>query len=402
MAVFSYTATNDSSEQVRGTLAADTPRQVRDQLRSQGLTILEVSLKTSPKNLLSLLPLRRTRRHATESAEAIRELATLLGAGIPLLESLDALVKQHRGGFRTSLQMLRERVSAGSSLAEAMRDQPDVYDSLCVQMVEVGEYSGTLDRVLDQLADFSERYRQFKDRVTASLLYPAIVLAMSVGVSMFLMTVVVPMLLDNLLDAERTLPWPTRVLKTMSDTTRVHGWWIGLVGFGLVSLFLAGIRTEKGRHYWHKILLNLPLFGPMARKQEISRVALIISTLMQSGIVFLQALETAAQTTRNVVIGKALLAGKEAVQAGRDIGEALAPSGVFPEMVIQIFTVGQQTGKLEEMLERLSENYERQVNSLATRLATVLEPILIVFLSVFVGFILFATILPILEAGNVL
>jgi type II secretory pathway component PulF len=140
----------------------------------------------------------------------------------------------------------------------------------------------------------------------------------------------------------------------------------------------------------------------MARKQEIARIALVVSTLMKSGIVFLQALETAAKTTKNLVVGRALLRGRDAVQAGRDIGEALAPTGIFPELAIQIFTVGQQTGKLEEMLERLAENYERQVNSLAGRLATALEPVLIVFLSLFVGFILFATILPILEAGNVL
>jgi type II secretory pathway component PulF len=140
----------------------------------------------------------------------------------------------------------------------------------------------------------------------------------------------------------------------------------------------------------------------MAQKQEIARVAMIVSTLMKSGIVFLEALETAAKTTRNRVIGRALQAGREAVIAGRDIGDALAPTGVFPPMVIQIFAVGQESGKLEEMLDRLSQSYERQVNSLATRLAAALEPILIVFLSIFVGFILFATILPILEAGNVL
>jgi type II secretory pathway component PulF len=402
MPVFSYTAEDRARATVRGTLSADSPRQARDQLRAQGLTIHEVAPRRDARGFISSLPFRRGGRHAAKVGEAIRELATLLGAGIPLLESLDALVKQHHGRFRVSLQMLRERVAAGAGLADAMRDQPEVYDSLCIQMVEVGENSGTLDRVLEQLAEFSERYRQFKDRVITALLYPMVVLAMSVGVSMFLMTVVVPMLLDNLLDAGRPLPWPTRVLKMMSDTARFHGWWIGLTAVALAILFIGAIRTRRGRFLWHRLLLKLPLFGTMARKQEISRVALVVATLMKSGIVFLQALETAAKTTRNEVIGRALTHGRDAVQAGRDIGEALAPSGVFPEMVIQIFTVGQHTGRLDEMLERLAENYERQVNSLATRLATALEPILIVVLSVFVGFILFATILPILEAGNVL
>jgi type II secretory pathway component PulF len=283
-----------------------------------------------------------------------------------------------------------------------MREQPDVFDKLCIQMVDVGENSGTLDVVLEQLSSFAERSLEFKDRVTSALLYPVLVLVMSMGVGMFLMTIVVPMLLDNLLDAGRPLPLPTRVLKSLSDGVRYHGWWIGLVAMIAVFAIIAVLRTDRGKLLSHRLLLRLPLVGSMARKQEIARVAMIVSTLMKSGIVFLQAIETAARSTKNVVIGRALLSGRDAVLAGRDIGEALAPTGVFPPMVIQIFTVGQQSGKLEEMLDRLAATYERQVNSSATRLAAALEPILIVFLSLFVGFILFATILPILEAGNVL
>lgn len=401
MAVFVYRATDLSATLVRGTIVADTARQARDELRDRGLTIHDIlSESRSRRNSWSLL--QRPARSRTKVSSAVRELATLLGAGIPLLEALDTLSGQYKGSFRTSLLTLRERVAAGSGLAEAMREQPTVYDTLCVQMVEVGENSGTLDTVLEQVAGFSERAMQFKDRVTSALLYPAIVLLMSLGVGMFLMTVVVPMLLDNLLDAGRPLPWPTRILRGLSDGVRVHGWWMGLAVLTLIGVVVAALRTERGQLVWHRLLLRLPLVGGMAQKQEIARIALIVSTLMKSGIVFLQAIETAARTTKNRVIGRALLSGRDAVMAGRDIGEALAPTGAFPPMVIQIFTVGQQSGKLEEMLDRLSEAYERQVNSLATRLAAVLEPILIVFLSVFVGFILFATILPILEAGNVL
>jgi type II secretory pathway component PulF len=401
MAVFAYKASDGSASLIRGTISADTARQARDELRGRGLVIHDIlAERTSQKRVWSFL--RRTNRTSSKVSNVVRELATLLGAGIPLLEALDTLSGQYRGSFQSSLLTLRERVAAGAGLAEAMREQPHVYDMLCVQMVEVGENSGTLDVVLEQVASFSERALQFKDRVTSALLYPAIVLMMSVGVGMFLMTVVVPMLLDNLLDAGRPLPWPTRVLKGLSDTVRIHGWWIAAILFCAAALVVVLLRTERGRLCWHRALLRLPLVGGMAQKQEIARIAMIVSTLMQSGIVFLQAIETAARTTKNRVIGRALLQGRDAVMAGRDIGDALAPTGAFPPMVIQIFAVGQQSGKLEEMLDRLSAAYERQVNSLATRLAAVLEPVLIIFLSVFVGFILFATILPILEAGNVL
>jgi type II secretory pathway component PulF len=401
MAVFAYKATDGSASLIRGTVIADSARQARDELRGRGLTIHDILAERGSQAGIWML-LGRSSRSSSKLASAIRELATLLGAGIPLLEALDTLSAQYRGSFRSSLMRVRERVSAGMGLAEAMREQPHVYDTLCVQMVEVGENSGTLDVVLEQVAAFSERSVQFKDRVTSALMYPAIVLLMSVGVGMFLMTVVVPMLLDNLLDAGRPLPWPTRLLRGMSDAVRVHGWWLAIVMLAVVGGLMVLLRTERGRLLWHRVLLRIPLVGGMAQKQEIARIAMIVATLMKSGIVFLQAIETAARTTKNRVIGRALLEGRDAVMAGRDIGDALAPTGAFPPMVIQIFTVGQQSGKLEEMLDRLSQAYERQVNSLATRLAAVLEPILIVFLSVFVGFILFATILPILEAGNVL
>jgi type II secretory pathway component PulF len=401
MTLYAYKATDETYALVRGTIVADSARQARDDLRRRGFTIHDIATReTRPRRAWSLF--RRPGRYSSKVASAVRELATLLGAGIPLLEALDTLAGQYKGNFRSSLQVLRDRVSAGSGLAEAMREQPAIYDALCVQMVEVGESSGTLDVVLEQVARFSERSHEFKDRVTSALVYPAIVLLMSMGVGMFLMTIVVPMLLDNLLDAGRPLPWPTRILKWMSDAVRVNGWWLVTVALFVAMGFIAALRTEKGRLVWHRILLRIPLVGSMAQKQEIARVAMIVSTFMKSGIVFLQALETAARTTRNRVIGNALVTGRDAVMAGRDIGDALAPTGVFPPMVIQIFAVGQQSGKLEEMLDRLSETYERQVNSLATRLASALEPILIVFLSIFVGFILFATILPILEAGNVL
>jgi type II secretory pathway component PulF len=401
MAVFGYQATDQAYALVRGSIVADTARQARDELRGRGLTIHDIVSQDTPRRRAWSL-FRRPGRASSKVASVVRELATLLGAGIPLLEALDTLSGQYKGSFRSSLFVLRERVSAGSGLAEAMREQPAVYDPLCVQMVEVGENSGTLEVVLEQVASFSERSHEFKDRVTGALMYPAIVLLMSMGVGMFLMTVVVPMLLDNLLDAGRPLPWPTRVLKGLSDGFRVHGWWLGITVAVVVVGIAAALRTGPGRLLWHRFLFRVPLVGGMAQKQEIARVAMIISTLMKSGIVFLEALETAARTTRNRVIGNALQSGREAVLAGRDIGDALAPTGVFPPMVIQIFAVGQESGKLEEMLDRLSQSYERQVNSLATRLAAALEPILIVFLSIFVGFILFATILPILEAGNVL
>jgi type II secretory pathway component PulF len=401
MAVFTYRALNERSNLVEGTIMADTPRAARDVLRGRGLTIDAVSPQ-SQRLALRYWPFKRRGRHAAKRVTAIRELSTLLSAGIPLLEAVDSLARQTTGAFHTSLLLLREQIASGVGLAEAMRQQGHIYDSLSVHMVEVGENSGTLDEVLDQLANFSERSMQLKDRVTNALFYPVVVFLLSMGVGMFLMTVVVPMLLDNLLEAGKTIPWPTLVLKTVSDLVRSHGLEITAV-FGLaVAAALIAVRTGPGRRAWHRLLLRIPVIGPMARKQEIARIALVVATLIKSGVVLLQALEIAGRATKNCILREALEEGQQAIHTGKDIGEALEETGQIPATVVQIFSVGQQSGRLEEMLERLADNYDRQVATLSLRLATLLEPVLIVGLALFVGFILFATVLPILEAGNVL
>ena len=401
MPVFAYEAVDSSARDFSGTIAADSPREARDKLRAQGYLVEAIAEKQSQTTGRRRL-LERSGRHGAQLTAVIRDLATLLGTGINLADALDTLAAQHKGRVQTSLLSLRERVTGGLSLSEAMRLEPAIYDELTLQMVSVGENSGTLDRVLDRLADFRERSLMFKDRVTTALIYPAIVVALAVAVSIFLMTVVLPMLLENLVESGHPLPWPTRVLKGMSDLLINDGWWLLLVAVGGIAAVISGARTAWGRRAWHKLLFRLPLLGPLVQKQEISRAAIVISTLMKNGIVFVEAARIAAGTSKNVLLKEALDEIRVRVQAGRDIGDALATTGVFPPLVALIFNVGQETGKLEEMLDRLAEGYERQVTSATARFTAALEPILIVVLAVFVGFILFATVLPILEAGNVL
>jgi type II secretory pathway component PulF len=228
------------------------------------------------------------------------------------------------------------------------------------------------------------------------------VFAASVGVTIFLMTVVVPMLLDNLVEAGRRLPWPTRVLKGLSDLLLHYGGWLAVAAaLGLLAVGSAA-NTEAGRLLWHRLVLRVPIIGVMVQKQTLSRMAMVVSTLTRSGIVLLRAMEIAARSCGNLVIRSALEQSRQEVQAGREIGHALERTGAFPPLVIQVFAVGQQTGHLDEMLERLAADYDRQVAVSSTRLASALEPILILVLAVLVGFIMFATVLPILEAGNVL
>lgn len=401
MPIFAFEAVDSAARDLRGTIAADSPREAREKLRAQGYLVEAIHSKQS-KSVGHRRLFERRGRYPAGLTSVIRDLATLLGTGINLADALDTLAAQYAGRMQTSLMALRERVTGGSSLSEAMHAEPAIYDELTVQMVSVGENSGTLDKVLDRLAEFRERYSMFKDRVTTALIYPAIVVGLAVLVSVFLMTVVLPMLLENLIESGHPLPWPTRVLKAMSDLATGQGWWLVLVAIASATGLLAIVRTPWGQRRWHKTLFRLPLLGPLVKKQEIARAAIVISTLMKNGIVFVEAARIAARVSKNVLLKDALEEIRVRVQAGRDIGDALATTGVFPPLVALIFNVGQQTGKLEEMLDRLAEGYERQVASATARLTAAIEPILIVVLAVFVGFILFATILPILEAGNVL
>jgi len=403
MAVFSYRATDLGRKVVEGTVAADTAHKAREYLRAQGLRILAVDpphrgrMRAGYRGWLRL----RSSRSSARLTGIIRELATLLSAGIPLFDAMTSVSSPQRGKLRTALILLRERVAAGASLAEAMAEQPEVFEPLCVHMVEVGENSGTLESVLAQWADFKERSLMFKDRVITALLYPAVVLTVGTGVAIFLMTVVLPMLMESLLEAGKPLPWPTQVAKFFSDLLVNHGLLLLMIAVSGVFAVLFGLRTRRGRRWWQTLVLRLPIVGLMSRKQIISRVSFLVATLTKSGIPFLQAVEISAQSIANLIVRDALQEVARLIRAGGEIGPALEKTGVFPPAVVQIFSVGQESGQLDEMLLRLADDYDRQVTRMSERLTAVLEPMLILVLAVFVGFILFATVLPILEAGNV-
>jgi general secretion pathway protein F len=403
MAVFTYRAIAAGSEDVSGTIAADTPRQARDLLRDRGLIVRDLADYEAPTTQRApRVPLARLRRRGPrhQTTTFVRELSTMLGVGAPLLEAIDTITRQHRGRFHAALMLLRDRVAAGASLAAAMHEQPQVFDDLCVNITEVGEDAGTLDASLERLAEFRERTDQLRNRVGTALIYPAIVSTLAVFSSIFLMTFVVPRILQPLVEQGLPLPLPTRIVKAASDFA-IDWWWL-LLGI-VAALFVtvaAILRSDAGRLAWNRAVLRLPLLGDLVRKQAIVRIAVVLSTLLKSGIVFVRALQIAQRTTTNRVLRDAMQRCETAITAGGDIGDALEQTAAFPPMVVQVFSLGQQSGRLEEMLDRLAAAYELQVNTAAQRLAAILEPIMIVILALFVLFIVLATVLPILEVGN--
>ncbi|NQU74917.1 MAG: type II secretion system F family protein [Planctomycetes bacterium] len=402
MAVFEYHAVDLDASEVTGTLIADTPRQARDSLRERGLTITRIVQSAETAGKLTYRQRRRGRHSQAEVVMFVRELATLLSAGIPLLSALQTLTEQHRRHFKAVLQHLSDRIATGESLADGLQKHPAYFDELCVSIVRVGESTGSLESSLVNLADFKEKAHRLRNRVGTALVYPAAVCVIGVAVSVFLMTYVVPNLLNTLEQAGRQLPAVTRIIKAGSYFL-LHWWWLLLIGCAAAMMTAkAVLRTQKGRLAADRLLLRIPVLGDLIRKEITSRMAVVMAALLNSGLQFVQAVRITRRTMRNLVFCHAMDDYESAVTAGSDVAGPLRRSGVFSPLVVQMLAVGQKTGQLENMLEQLAVSYEQQVDTATQRLTALLEPVLIVCLAVFIGFIAFATILPILEASNVL
>lgn len=398
MPVFLYSGQNTAQTTVRGTITADSARHARDQLRNLGVVVESLrELNQSQRTSFRRFATHRARLHWTTAAH---ELSMLLRAGIPILESLETIASQYRGEFRNALIRIRDRVAAGSSLANAMSAEPDVFDFASIRMVEVGERSGTLEAILEQVSEYRMRLSQLGDKVLTALFYPSFLLIFGLAAMLFLMTQVLPPLFETLIETIGELPWPTRIAKGLSDFLVGYGLWL-LFGFGVFFFIsLAFLRSTSGRLWWDRWVVRLPWIGPMIIKQNVSRIAMIVGLLIRNGLTLPDAVEVAGKSTHHLLLRHALNKACEDMAAGKELSESLDRSGQFPPLAVRVFSVGRDTGKLDEMLTRLSDDYNQQLSVATARLTAILEPILILLLATFVGFLLIATILPILQAGN--
>lgn len=402
MAVYQYVAAADGEAgAIRGLITADSPRQARDQLRGRGLVIRDV-VEQAPAKGNSPLARYLTARQAGKVTGFLQELATLLGAGVPLLEALGTISRQHAGRFQQAILLLRDHVAAGGGLAEAMGQQPLLFDALCRNIVEVGENAGTLDVAMERLVAYRRRVSVMTNRVGSALIYPAIVLSVALLLSVFMMTFVMPQIIGVLEQSGNALPLATVIVKQVSDV--LIGWWwlLMLIAAAACAAVTAVLRSDRGGLAWHRMQLRLPVLGDLIRKQAIGRLSMVLATLLKSDLPFVRAVRIARRTVGNRVLQEALEACEQAVFAGRDISQALERTQAFPPLVVQVFAVGQASGRLETMLEDLARDYDTQVEIASNRLTALLEPLMMILLAITVGFIAFATILPILEAGDVL
>jgi len=399
--LFEYSGFDAGGKKVSGVTEAAGRRAAQQNLRAGGIFVTELREESAaPKRRRAPLSISRA-VPSGELASATRQLATLLGAGLPLDEALASVAAQleHPGMVR-ALGRVREEVIQGESLHAALGRHAGIFPSLYVNMVQVGESSGSLDQVLQRMADFLEDQARLKSRIRSAMAYPVLMALIGTGVMLFLFAFVVPKVTRMLEDLDRALPLPTLLLIRFSDFLGTW-WWLLAILLVLAGWTLARYRrSEEGRFRLDRLALSAPLFGKLNLQIATSRFTRTLSTLLHSGVPMLTALDICGNLMPNRVLQRALGDTIVAVREGEGLAAPLKRSGVFPPMVAQMAAVGEKSGELEGMLLRVSDAYEHQVEMTISGLLSLLEPVMILVMGSVVGFIVMAILLPIFEASQ--
>ena len=416
MPVFRYKALDGHGKSVSGMLDTETARTLRSELRKQSLFLSEYAeqsiggsgdvvqatgKKETGSKEISFSLFRRVK--PAHIAEMTRGLATLLHAGVPLTDSLGSMAEQvEQDQLKQVMAQVRKSVNEGTALHLALREHPSVFQDVYANMVEAGERSGTLELVFARLSEFVEAQVRLQTTVISALIYPIVMIVVSLVVVSGLMIFVVPQLVDVIVEQGGQLPWITKAL-IFTSSLFVNYWWL-LLGLLIGGIFSFGKwkRTEKGRLRWHQITLRLWVAGPLTRKIVIARFSRTLGTLMASGVPLLDAMDIAKSVTNNAVYENLIEDARVAIRDGESIANALSASNKFPPMVLQMIAIGERTGEVESMLDKVAASYELQADTTISRLMVLLEPFLILFLGGMVAAIVFAIILPMLEMNNAL
>ncbi len=380
-----------------GTMEAINETIVRAQLRQQRIIPTKITKVHEKKQLVIFKP----KVKAKTLAVFTRQLATMIDAGLPLVQSLDILAEQEENiTFKGVLNEVKDDVESGMTFAAALKKHPKVFNDLYANMIVAGEEAGTLDIILNRLAIFIEKAEALRRKVKSALMYPMIVTFVAIVVVGILMVFVIPTFEKMFREAGQQLPGLTQLVVDISKFTRSHILYV-IVGFILLVLAIRYIRrTDKGKKAIDTILLKLPIFGILLRKVAVARFTRTLSTLMQSGVPILDGLQLVAKTSGNKVIEDAVMEARENISSGENIADPLARSKVFPPMVTRMISVGENTGALDQMLNKIADFYEDEVDTAVAGLTSMLEPLMIVFLGGVVGTIVIAMYLPIFNMAN--
>ncbi len=414
MPIYEYKGLNAKGKATTGMVDADSPRALKERLRRDGIFLTQYTEtarggeqrtvggeKAGSREVRLLDSFKRIK--LLEVSEFTRQIATLLHAGIPMVEALGALADQQENPkLKRVLSQVKRAVSEGSSLAQALREHPKVFPDLYVNMCAAGESSGTLDAVFDRLSEFMESSVRLRAKLMGAMMYPIIMVVLGFGIVTLMMLFVVPKIAEIFTEMGTELPLITKILIGTSDLFLTF-WPLIFAGiFGGIFGFQRWRKTEAGRARWDRFVLKIPVFGRLIRMLAIARFARTLSTLLASSVPILTAMNIVRSIISNTVLASVVDDARDAVKEGQSIAEPLKRSGEFPPMVTHMISVGERSGQLEQMLSNVADSYEVQVDSKITQLSSVLEPVMILFMGGAVAFLVFAILMPMMQMNEMI
>lgn len=407
MPVYEYNALDGSGKSVNGIIDADSPVAARQRLRGTGIFPVDVKETSSKPRGLRLSPVSVSaflkRIKSGEVSVATRQLSILLGAGVPLVASLEALISQiGNPQFKKIMAEIKESVNEGNSLAYALSSHPRIFSNVYVNMVRAGEASGSLDVVLDRLADLGEHEQALKGRFKAAMAYPVFMFFVGTLVLFFIITFVVPNITQIFKDMHQTLPIPTIVLISVSNFLKSFWWLVLLVIVSIIAIVRQLKNTPRGRYVWDEVKLRIPVLGLINNKMAVASFGRTLGSLLKAGVPLITALQIVRNIVNNVIIADVIDETVEEIQAGKSLASPLAKSQWFPPIVIQMISVGEQSGELETMLLKIADTYDSDVESQIMAMTSIIEPVMILVMGLVVLFIVLSILLPIFEINQMI
>ena len=399
MAVYQWVGTNKKNETRKGEMEASNESVVRSNLMR--LRITPTKIKKKPKDLFENVSWLQPKVKEKDIILFARQFSTMIDAGLPIIQCLEILhTQQNNKTFKRMIKEIKEQVESGATLAEALKRFPKYFDDLFVNMIAAGEAGGILDAILRRLAGYMEKARKLKAQVKGAMTYPVVTLVIAIVVLGIILVFVIPVFQEMFSDLGGELPVPTQIVVRISEIVKSKILYIiiglGLLGFALKKFY----ATEKGQDTVDDLLLKIPVFGELLRKVAVAKFTRTMGTMLASGVAILEALDIVAKTSGNRTIERAIYDVRSGIAEGRTMADPLAESGVFPAMVCQMISVGESTGALDAMLEKIADFYDEEVDQAVENLTSLIEPFMLVFLGVTIGGLVVAMYLPIFKMAG--
>ena len=400
MPVYIWKGKNSLGEKRKGEVEA--PDKAAALAQVKRLRIANPIIKEKPKDLLAGVAFFQPKVTGKDVVIFTRQLSTMIDAGLPLVQALEILEKQQENvTFKRVLNSIRTDVEAGSTMADAMRKHPKVFDNLFTNMIEAGETGGILDTILSRLAVFMEKAMALSKKIKGAMTYPTICLSLSVIILAVILIFVIPVFSEMFTSFGKALPLPTQIVINMSNFVKAYWYWIGGALIIFVYVFKKFYGTENGRLSVDRMLLVFPLIGELLRKVAVSKFTRTLGTMLHSGVPILEALQVVARTANNKVVERAVYRVADSIAEGRPIAEPLEESGVFPNMVVQMIRVGESVGALDTMLDKIADFYDEEVDQAVENITSAIEPLMMVVLGGLIGGVVIAMYLPIFQIASI-